>query len=118
MTFDEWIDDNMNSLHESTILGDLRRAFNAGMMADVHTDNSKVIETLEKENAELKEGKWYYTKNKDFPAIPGSYLVWRNWNGVQYPQILCFDGKFWVTGNDHPDNMIVAWKEIEPPEEA
>lgn len=55
MTFDEWIDDNMDSLHEFTILGDLRRAFNAGMMADVHTDNSKVIETLEKENAELKE---------------------------------------------------------------
>lgn len=79
---------------------------------------------LRQENARLKRereearlrNKWHYTKNKDFPAVPGSYLVWRNWNGVQYPQILCHDGKFWVTGNDHTDNVIVAWKEVEPPE--
>ena len=30
MTFDEWIDDNIEFLHDSTILGDLRLAFNAG----------------------------------------------------------------------------------------
>lgn len=33
MTFNEWIDNNMDSLHDSTILGDLRLAFNAGLKA-------------------------------------------------------------------------------------
>ena len=82
------------------------------------------VADLRRENARLKRkaeevwqrNKWHYTKDRDFPTVPGSYLVWRDWNGVQYPQILCYDGKFWVTGNDHQDNMIVAWKEVEPPE--
>ena len=50
MTFDEWIDDNMEFLHDSTILGDLRLAFNAGRLkwhkvadGDLPPENTEVL---------------------------------------------------------------------------
>lgn len=61
--------------------------------------------------------KWHFIKDKDFPTKEGIYLTWRHFGSDKYPQILAFDGKYWVVGNDHPDNMIVAWQEIIPPKE-
>lgn len=84
------------------------------------------LQTLElrQEKARLKReceearlrNRWHYTKDKDFPKGKGLYLVWRDFNGSQYPEMLAFDGRFWVTMSDSPSNRIVAWKEIEPPE--
>ena len=61
--------------------------------------------------------KWHFIKDKDFPTKEGIYLTWRHFGSDKYPQILAFDGKYWVVGNDHPDNMIIAWQEIIPPKE-
>ena len=71
MTFDEWFHkeyepadlqikqyaERKEGLHipATVYLEDLKEAFEAGLHSDAHTDNSKVIAELEKENAELKE---------------------------------------------------------------
>lgn len=60
---------------------------------------------------------WHYTKDKDFPKEKGRYLVWRDLYGMQYPEILSYDGRFWITGKDNADSVIVTWKKIEPPED-
>lgn len=73
------------------------------------------IETAAGEEDDASE--WQYTKEKGFPSKPGNYLVWRDYYGKQYPQVLSFEGRFWIAGSDYPDNKIIAWKEIKPPEE-
>lgn len=89
-------------------------AFEAGKeIADKENEDIATIAYLQGAG----RAKWHYTKNVDFPTEQGRYLTWRDLHGEQYPQILAFDGKYWVTGNDHPDCIVVAWKEIEPPEE-
>jgi len=49
MTFDEWFKKEYEPTE--TCLNDLRQAFEAGLHADVHTDNSKVIADLEEKLA-------------------------------------------------------------------
>ena len=49
MTFDEWFKKEYEPTE--TYLNDLRQAFEAGLHADVHTDNSKVIADLEEKLA-------------------------------------------------------------------
>ena len=64
------------------------------------------------------DNEWHFIKDKDFPIKEGIYFTWRHFGSDEYPQILVFDGKHWAVGNDYPDNMIVAWKEIIPPKES
>lgn len=117
MTFDEWFDHKV----ETKIFNDSAQiryiaevAYEAGKeIADKENEDIATIAYLQGAD----RAKWHYTKNVDFPTEPGQYLTWRNLYGEQYPQILAFDGKYWVTGNDHPDCNVVAWKEIKPPEE-
>ena len=56
MNFEEWWEketgDNENNVMDWK--GFCKSAFEAGLHADIHTDNSKVIAELEKKNAELE----------------------------------------------------------------
>lgn len=82
MTFEEWfhkeyepadiqIEDMIANDEEmkcpaKVYKNDLEIAFNAGLHADVHTDNSEVIEQLKKENDELRQQLCSYTKQKEY----------------------------------------------------
>ena len=53
MTFEEWWE---TKTYPASCKGNCIEAFNAGLKADVHTDNSKVIETLEAQIVSLEKG--------------------------------------------------------------
>lgn len=57
---------------------------------------------------------WKETKTK-LPIRPGRYLVIRNNHrtGEAYPELISFDGRFWITGiHDDPEALIELWSEI------
>ena len=58
-SFEEWLDGYMpNRLHDKFALfslEDMRNAFDAGIHADVHTDNSTVISNLQEQIAVMKK---------------------------------------------------------------
>lgn len=68
VSFEQWLDCYMpNRLHDKFALfslDDMRKAYEAETHADVHTDNSKVIEELQKKITELeKDNEWLSNVN-------------------------------------------------------
>ena len=89
MTFDEWIDDNMDSLHDSTILGDLRLAFNAGRL------------------------KWHKVADGDLPEN-GIEVLNENCDKVRY-DVIGYSG--WIAYSDYEERYVevdapIAWCEV------
>ena len=61
---------------------------------------------------------WHHTRDGEFPHDACSCLVRRNRFGETWTEIICYDGKYWVTGlNDDPDAVIEAWIDLRELEE-